>query len=98
MSDLWKFTHFISRQYLYHERWERDSKKLKEELMMIVYNIDPLTGLERMKKSTHYGSRNAWYHYKKVRDRGVVEVWSTGENMEKPYGRPHYVFRVVSLG
>ena len=54
-------------------------------------------GIERMEKSTHYGSRNAWYHYKKVRDRGVVEVWSTGENMEKPYSKPHYVFRVVGL-
>ena len=91
MSDLWKFTHFTSGRYLYHERWERDDKKLKEELMMIVYNIEPLTGTERMKKSTHYGSRNAWYHYKKFSD-GSIEVWATGENMDKPYSIPHYVF------
>ena len=97
MDKIWKFTHFISKRYVYHEKWERDSKKLREELMMIVNNFDPLMGIERMEKSTHYGSRNAWYHYKKVRDRGVVEVWSTGENMEKPYSKPHYVFRVVGL-
>ena len=97
MNDLWKFTHFTSDRYLYHERWERDERLLKEELMMIVYNIEPLTGTERMKKSTHYGSRNAWYHYKKVRDRGVIEVWATGENMEKPYSWPHYFFKVEGL-
>ena len=67
MNPIWKFTHFISDRYLFHERWERDSPNLKEELMMINCCFDPLMGIERMVKSTHYGSRNAWYHYKKTR-------------------------------
>ena len=67
MTKFWQFTHFISDRYLCHKRWERDDKMLKEELMMIVHNFDPLMGIPRMKKSTHYGSQNAWYHYKKTR-------------------------------
>ena len=89
--SIWKFTHFISDRYLFHERWERDSPNLKEELMMINCCFDPLMGIERMVKSTHYGSRNAWYHYKKTRT-NMIEVWPSGENMDKPYVKPHYVF------
>ena len=95
--SIWKFTHFISDRYLFHERWDRNNPNLKEELMMIMYNEDPLMRKARMEKSTHYGSRNAWYHYKKVRDRRVIEVWATGENMDKPYSRPHFVFKVEGL-
>ena len=59
--------------------------------MLITECIEPLSGRERMKNATHYGSRNAWYHYKKRLD-GKVEVWPSGENMDKPYMNPHYVF------
>ena len=124
--NIWKFTHFISDRYLFHERWERDNPNLKEELMMINCCFDPLMGIERMVKSTHYGSRNAWYHYKKTRTKkkklkenlsdslirmsgkepkptkgkitdhppvvDMIEVWPSGENMDKPYVKPHYVF------
>ena len=92
--SIWKFTHFISDRYLFHERWKRDSPNLKEELMMINCNFDPLMGIERMVKSTHYGSRNAWYHYKKTIT-NKIEVWPTGENMDKPYVKPHYVFECL---
>ena len=88
---IWKFTHFISDRYLFHERWERDSPNLKEELMMIMHNFDPLMGIGRMEKSTHYGSRNSWYHYKKSAD-NIIGVYPTGENMDKPYAKPHHVF------
>ncbi len=67
MSIPWKFTHFISKRYLFHEKWERDNKDLLEEIMLISECIDPITGNSRMEKSTHYGSRNAFYHYKKTR-------------------------------
>ena len=92
-EPIWKFTHFISKQYLWHEKWDRDNKDLLEEIMLINECIEPLSGRQRMKKATHYASRNAWYHYKKRLD-GRVEVWSTGENMMKPYKKPHYVFKV----
>ena len=96
MDKIWEFTHFTSDRYLCNERWDRDAKMLKEELMMIAHNFDPLMGIERMKKSTHYGSRNAWYHYKKMVNVGKVEVWATCENMDKPYSQPHFVFKVES--
>ena len=94
--------------------------------MLISECIDPITGNSRMEKSTHYGSRNAFYHYKKTRTKknklkenlsdslirmsgkepkptkgkmtdhppvvDMIEVWSSGENMELPYSKPHYVF------
>ena len=96
-EPIWKFTHFTSKRYLFHQKWERTNEDLLEEIMLISECIDPLTGNKRMEKSTHYGSRNAWYHYKKFYDyqnEGSyrIEVWSTGENMELPYGKPHYVF------
>ena len=93
--DFWKFTHFISKQYLWHERWERDNRDLLEEIMLITECIEPLRGNKRMKLSTHYASRNAWYHYKKRLD-GKVEVWPSGENMDYPYQKPHYVFECWS--
>ena len=89
--SIWKFTHFTSDQYLFHERWDRNNPNLKEEIMMVMHNEDPLTGKTRMEKSTHYGSRNAWYHYKKTIT-NKIEVWPTGENMDKPYVKPHHVF------
>ena len=97
----WKFTHFISKRYLFHQKWERTNEDLLEEIMLISECIDPITGISRMEKSTHYGSRNAWYHYKKYlnydyQNEGSyrIEVWSSGENMELPYGKPHYTFQI----
>ena len=94
MTKFWQFTHFISDRYLCHKRWERDDKMLKEELMMIVHNFDPLMGIPRMKKSTHYGSQNAWYHYKKQIN-GTIEVWSTAENLQYPYQKPQFIFEIL---
>ena len=91
MDKIWKFTHFTSKQYLWHEKWDRDNRDLLEEIMLITECIEPLNGKSRMKMSTHYGSRNAWYHYKKRLD-GKVEVWPSGENVDYPYQKPHYVF------
>ena len=97
--DIWKFTHFTSDKYLFHEKWDRNNHNLKEEIMMVMHNFDPLMGIGRMEKSTHYGSRNAWYHYKKSVDKiilfkvsNIIEVWPTAENMDKPYVKPHHVF------
>ena len=53
--NFWQFTHFISERYSFHQKWERDDKDLLKEIMMIVHNEDPLMGIPRMKKSTHYG-------------------------------------------
>ena len=96
-EPIWKFTHFTSKQYLWHEKWERDNEDLLEEILLISECIEPLNGRQRMKMATHYGSRNAWYHYKKHYDYQNpgsyrIEVWSTGENMEKPYMKPHFIF------
>ena len=44
--DFWKFTNFTSDNYKYRERWDRDNPILKEELMLITYNIEPLLGIE----------------------------------------------------
>ena len=98
-----KFTHFTSDRYIFHGKWDRDDPNLKEELMMLMHNFDPLMGIGRMEKSTHYGSRNSWYHYKKSIDKiilfkvsNIIEVYPTGENMIKPYGKPHHVFECWS--
>tara|TARA_B100000809_G_scaffold252562_1_gene287410 strand:- start:13367 stop:13654 length:288 start_codon:yes stop_codon:yes gene_type:complete len=90
--NFWQFTHFISERYSFHQKWERDDKDLLKEIMMIVHNEDPLMGIPRMKKSTHYGSQNAWYHYKK-RVGGTLEVWPTAENTDTPYVKPHFIFK-----
>ena len=102
--DFWKFTHFTSEAYKYRERWDRDNPILKEELMLITYNIEPLLGIEyKTGKSTHFGSANAWYMYKRFdiwESKGVskswlIEVHPTAENMDKPYSQAHMTFEVM---
>ena len=102
--DFWKFTHFTSDNYKYRERWDRDNPILKEELMLITYNIEPLLGIEyKTGKSTHFGSANSWYMYKRydiwesqgVSKSWLIEVHPTAENPERPYAQPHMKFEVI---
>ena len=102
--DFWKFTHFTSEAYKYRERWDRDNPILKEELMLITYNIEPLLGIEyKTGKSTHFGSANSWYMYKRydiwesqgVSKSWLIEVHPTAENPERPYAQAHMKFEVI---
>ena len=71
-KPFWSFKAFTGWDYKYRERWERDNPNLKEELMMIAYNIDPFMGKltfansheERM-RTVMFGSQNSWYFYKR---------------------------------
>ena len=89
---------------MYRERWERDNKILKSELMMIAHNYDPAYGFRCLtRNSTHFGSQNSWYMYKRyviTTDTGVfnslrVEVHPTAENPEKPFAHSHHTFEVM---
>lgn len=102
--SFWKFTHFTSEGYMYRERWERDNPLLKEELMMIAHNYDPLYGSRMLTRNqTHFGSKNSWYAYKRFiistgQDEDYswrVEVHPTAENMDKPYSKAHHEFEVM---
>ena len=71
--------------------------------MSIMDLRDPLfPEQKRLEKSVHFGSQNAWYHYKKFDiydDDNVIrwcriEVFPTAENMTAPHSSPHYVFTV----
>ena len=102
--SFWKFSHFTSEGYMYRERWERDNPLLKEELMMIAHNYDPLYGSRMLTRNqTHFGSKNSWYAYKRFiistgQDEDYswrVEVHPTAENMDKPYSKAHHEFVVM---
>ena len=103
-KDFWKFTHFTSDNYKYREKWDEYNPLLKEELMLITYNIEPLLGIEyKTGKSTHFGSANSWYMYKRydiwesqgVSKSWLIEVHPTAENPERPYAQPHMKFEVI---
>ena len=102
-QDFWSFTHFTSDNYKYRERWERDNSILKEELMLIVYNIDPMLQIETGARAVHFGSQNAWYQYKKfdiweaqdVTKAWLIELHPTAENPERPYSHAHMRFEVI---
>ena len=102
--NFWKFTHFTWEGFMYRERWERDNKILKSELMMIAHNYDPAYGFRCLtRNSTHFGSQNSWYMYKRyviTTDTGVfnswrVEVHPTAENPHKPFSHSHHTFEVM---
>ena len=103
-KDFWKFTHFTSDSYKYREKWDEYNPLLKEELMLITYNIAPLLGIEyKPGKSTHFGSANSWYMYKRydiwesqgVSKSWLIEVHPTAENPERPYAQAHMKFEVI---
>lgn len=101
--DYWKFTHFTSESYKFREKWDSYSFPLKEELMLITYNIDPLLGIVFDDKTTHFGSRNAWYSYKRFpiwESKGITNSWlielhPIAENPNKPFGMAHESFEVL---
>ena len=85
---------------MHRERWERDNPLLKEELMMIAHNIDPMFGHRALtRNTTHFGSNNSWYMYKRyiisTDNSWRVEVYPTAENMDKPYSKAHHEFEVM---
>ena len=109
-KPFWSFKAFTGWDYKYRERWERDNPNLKEELMMIAYNIDPFMGKltfansheERMRTGM-FGSQNSWYFYKRYINytgQGIYNSWNvllhpTGENPDRPYAQPHQIFEVL---
>ena len=102
-QDFWSFSHFTSEKFLYREHWDRDNPLLKGELMMLAHNYDPLYGTRSLtRNSTHFGSQNAWYAYKRYIittatnefNSWRVEVHPTAENPEKPFSHAHHEFEV----
>ena len=88
---------------MYRERWERDNKVLKSEMMMIAHNFDPAFGFRCLTRNqTHFGSQNSWYMYKRYIimsgqdefNSWRIEVHPTAENMDKPYDHAHHTFEV----
>ena len=101
--SFWKFDHFTWEGYMYRERWERDNKVLKSEMMMIAHNFDPAFGFRCLTRNqTHFGSQNSWYMYKRYIimsgqdefNSWRIEVHPTAENMDKPYDHAHHTFEV----
>ena len=101
-KDILKFTHFISENYIFREKWERNNPNLKNELMMIAHDIDPFSG-EVKRKSIHFGSQNSWYQYKRfiiwsgqdISNSWLVEVHPTAEHPDLPYAQAHHTFEVM---
>ena len=102
-KSFWKFTHFTWEGFMYREKWERDNEILKTELMMLAHNYDPAYGFRSLtRNSTHYGSQNSWYMYKRYIittatnefNSWRIEVHPTAENPEKPYAHAHHTFEV----
>ena len=102
-KDFWAFTHFVSDDYIFRERWERDDPNLKNELMMIAHNFDPFMGHVVRGVTTHFGSQNSWYHYKRYiiwnrqneSNSWLVELHPTAENLDKPFAQAHHRFEVI---
>tara|TARA_B100001123_G_C14517491_1_gene712940 strand:- start:147 stop:473 length:327 start_codon:yes stop_codon:yes gene_type:complete len=101
-ETFWKFTGF-KMDFEWRERWEEHRLELREELMLLSHNVDPLTGIIFGEKSVHFASRNAWYHWKRYPKwvaTGVYYSWSmqlfpTGENPYRPYAQQHLSFEVM---
>ena len=82
--------------YIYDDEWERDDPLLKEELMMISYNIDPYSGMRMLtRNASNFTSRNSLYCYsRKLNDdkTWIVEMHLRSAN---PYDKPKHTFEVV---
>ena len=103
-QPFWSFTMFDADFYEYRESWERDNPILKGELMCIAHNFDPLYGYRHLtRNATNYGSKNSWYTYMRtvkvekqdVFNSWIIEVHPTAENTEKPFHKPHHIFKVM---
>ena len=82
--------------YVYDDEWERDDPLLKEELMMISYNIDPYSGMRILTRNpNNFTSRNSLYRYNRIiKDdkTWLVEVYLRSADY---YDKPEHTFEVV---
>ena len=98
---MWHFKKF-SMEFEWREKWERETLELREELMLLKDNIDPLSGIIFTDNHVHFSSRNAWYHWKRYEiwvAKGVTHSWSmqlfpTAENPHPPFAQAHMRFEV----
>ena len=98
-KDYWAFTRFTM-DFEWREEWKRDNPELRIELMLLANNIDPLSGFISTDRSILFGSRNAWYQWKRYDvwvATGVSNSWSmqlfpTAENPYMPYSAEHMRF------
>jgi len=103
-KDFWNYTYNNYDGLTYRERWKRDNPILKQELMQIAHNYDPLFEYRHLtRNATNFGSKNSWYTYMRTfkytgQDEytsWIVEVHPTAENKDKPYHKPHHTFEVM---
>ena len=103
-ENFWKYSHNDYDKFVYRERWERDNSILKQELLQIAHNYDPLFGYRHLtRNSTNFGSQNSWYTYMRTfkytgQDAYTswnIEVHPTAENEDKPFHKPHHIFDVM---
>ena len=102
--SFWSFTMFDTDYFEYRESWERDNPIMKEELLYIAHNHDPLYGYRHLtRNATNFGSKNAWYTYMRtLKYKGQddyiswnIEVHPTAENTDKPFHKSHHIFEIM---
>ena len=106
----WSFSHFTSEIFKYRESWDRDNPILRQELLQIAHNYDPLHGYRHItRNATNFGSQNSWYTYmrtlrfdfnpnlweERTSSSWNIEVHPTAENTDKPFHKPHHIFVVM---
>tara|TARA_R100000008_G_scaffold44960_1_gene26233 strand:- start:20769 stop:21086 length:318 start_codon:yes stop_codon:yes gene_type:complete len=101
MMEFWKFKKFTMK-FQWRGKWKRNNPEIREELMLMSNNIDPLTGITFPENQVHFSSRNSWYHWKRYDiwvAKGESNSWSmqlfpTAENPYSPYAEEHMRFEV----
>ena len=85
--------------YQFDEDWERDDPRIREELMMISYNINPYSGKRMITRNViNWQSRNARYTYRRTTKNETtwtVGVYPTELNAESYYADPIHEFEVI---
>ena len=82
--------------YIYEDEWERDNPLLKEELMMISYNIDPYSGKRMLtRNASNFTSRNSLYRYSRKLNDDKTWVVEMHLRLAEPYDKPLQRFEVV---
>ena len=82
--------------YIYEDEWERDNPLLKEELMMISYNIDPYSGKRMLtRNASNFTSRNSLYRYSRKLNDDKTWVVEMHLRSAEPYDKPLQRFEVM---
>ena len=82
--------------HIYDDEWERGDPLLKEELMMISYNIDPYSGKRMLtRNASNFTSRNSLYRYTRVINDDKTWIVEMHLSSTDPYNKPLQRFEVV---